>query len=316
MNKTNKTLRANAMLLLTSFIWGAAFVAQSLGMDYIGPFTFNAFRFLLASLFLLPIIPFLSKKNAQQHQDQENQKGSEYEKTKTLNANNKKDFLLGGFFCGVFLFIGSAFQQLGIVYTSVGNAGFITTLYIVIVPLAGIFVGKKIPARVWIAVIIAITGLYLLCIPLGKGLGELNRGDFYMLICAFAFAGHILIVDYFSNKTDSVKLSEFQFIVASILNFIIMFIFESASLANVLLAWKALLYTGFFSAGVGYTLQIIAQKDTAPEVASLILSLESVFAAICGYLLLGEVKSLQEIIACCIIFFAIILVQLPSKRKS
>ncbi len=302
----NKTMRANAMLLLTSFIWGAAFVAQSLGMDYIGPFTFNAFRFLLASLFLLPIIPFLSKKSLQENSNKQ---------STTVNTTNKKDFLLGGFLCGLFLFIGSAFQQIGIMYTSVGNAGFITTLYIVIVPLTGIFVGKKIPARIWIAVVIAITGLYLLCIPLGKGLGELNRGDFYMLICAFAFAGHILVIDYFSNKTDAIKLSEFQFIVAAILNFIVMFIFEDTSFGNVLLAWKALLYTGVFSAGVGYTLQIIAQKNTSPTVASLILCLESVFATLCGYLILGEVKTVQEIIACCIIFFAIILVQLPNKKN-
>ncbi len=296
----SKKAKANSLLLLTAFIWGSAFVGQSLGMDHLGPFAFNGLRFILASIVLLPVIHFLSKRKSQREE---------------IVEYRRKDCIIGGIVCGTVLFSASALQQFGLLHTSVGNAGFITALYIVIVPVVSIFLKKKVGLKIWIAVFISLVGLYLLCIPIGKGLTSINQGDALMLICAFCFAAHILVIDHFSVRADAVKLSSVQFLACAILDFIMMFIFEDTSMADVLISWKAILYTGLLSGGVGYTLQIVAQKDTDPVIASLILSLESVFAALCGYLFLDEVKTVQELIGCLVMFSAIVLAQFPSKKE-
>ncbi len=295
----SKNMKANSLLLLTSFIWGSAFVGQSLGMDYLGPFAFNGIRFFLAGLVLLPVMYFFYKKRRKAY-------------TEEKIVTERRHSIIGGIICGVILFTAAAFQQVGILYTSVGNTGFITALYIMIVPILSIFLKKRVGIKVWISVFMAIVGLYLLCIPWGKGFTDINVGDVYVLVCAFAFALHILTIDHFSDKANGIDMSGIQFFVCAILNLIVMGFFETTAISDVLISWKALLYTGILSGGVGYTLQIVGQKDTDPTIASLILSLESVFAAICGYLILDEVKSTQEVIGCCIMFAAIILAQLPS----
>ncbi len=295
-------LKKTSMLFLTSFVWGTAFVAQSLGMDHLGPLTFNAIRFLLSGVCLIPVIYYFSKKKYTNYTAEE----------KKLEQKNS---IHGGIICGSVLFIAAAFQQSGIVYTSVANAGFISALYIIIVPILSIFLKKKIGLKIWLAVVVSIIGLYLLCIPIGKGFTDINIGDILVLASSFAFAIHILTIDHFSFKVDSLYLSGVQFLMCSGLNIIAVIFFENPSVENILLSWKAILYAGILSGCLGYTFQTIGQKGTDPAIASLILSLEAVFGAIAAYFILGEVKSLQEIIGCSVMFLAIILAQLPTKKK-
>ncbi|CDM70185.1 putative membrane protein [Clostridium bornimense] len=291
----NKRFYGNLMLILTALIWGSSFVAQSVGMDYIGPFTFNAIRCIIGGIVLIPIILVMDKV-----------------KKESKTKNNNKQLILGGILCGIALFIGSTFQQFGISFTSVGKAGFITALYIVLVPLLGILFKKKVSLKIWLSVFISLIGLYLLCITENFSIG---KGDLLVLFCAFFFAIHILLIDYFSPKVNGVKMSCIQFFVAGIISVFPMAIFESPTLASILLAWAPILYAGVLSCGVAYTLQVVAQKNTDPTVASLLLSLESVFAVISGWFILGESLSLKELIGCILVFIAIILAQLPNKNK-
>lgn len=290
-------LRQSLLLLLTATIWGVAFVAQSVGMDYVEPFTFNAVRSLIGAVVLLPCIALLKKVNG----------GEEKE-------SSQKTLILGGVSCGVILFIASSFQQFGIQYTTVGKAGFITAMYIVLVPIVGLFFHKHVGLRVWTAVLLAVGGLYLLCMP--EGSFVLQKGDLLVLACAFTFTFHILVIDYFSPKVDGVKMSCIQFFTCALLSTVGMLIFEEPDLQSICDAWLPILYAGAMSCGVAYTLQIVGQKGMNPTVASLILSLESVISLLAGWLILGQKLSLKELLGCAIVFIAIILVQLPKKKNN
>ena len=293
--KTSK-IRQTICPILAALIWGTAFVAQSVGADYVGAFTFTAIRSLIGSIALSATL-FVIKK---------------FRKSDTVSWTNKKGYrkklIVGGICCGVLLTVATNLQQFGISETSAGKAGFITALYIVLVPILGVFLHKKAPFSVWIGVIAAVAGLYLLCI---KENFYLSTGDFYLLMCALMFAAHILAIDYFTRFVDGIELSCAQFIVVTIISSICMFIFEKPEIAQISQCIGSLLYVGIFSSGVAYTLQIIAQKDANPTVVSLLLSLESVFATIAGAIILSDTMSLREYIGCILMFSAVILAQLP-----
>lgn len=297
-------LRQSLLLLLTATIWGVAFVAQSVGMDYVGPFTFNAVRNLIGAVVLLPCIGILSRMD-----------GSKQGHADTADLKkNRKTLLIGGISCGTLLCIASNLQQFGIMYTTTGKAGFITAMYIVLVPVFGIFLHKKAGIRIWIAVAIAVAGMYLLC-GLGGEAG-LQAGDWLLIGCAVVFSFHILVIDYFSPKVNGVKLSCIQFFTCAVLSGIGMLLFETPSLTAILAAWVPILYAGVLSCGVAYTLQIVGQKGMNPTVASLILSLESVVSLLAGWLILDQRLSGRELCGCALAFAAIILVQLPAKGKA
>lgn len=288
--------RKNAfMLFLTAFIWGTAFVAQSVGMDYLGPFGFNGIRSLIGGVALLPCIYILGKINKNS-----NEKGD----VKTLAA--------GGICCGLALFAASSMQQIGIQYTTAGKAGFITAFYIVLVPVFGIFLGKKTGWKIWLAVALALAGLYFLCITESFSVG---RGDIYVFIGALLFTVHILVIDYFAPRTDGVKMSCIQFFVAGILSMFPMAAFETTTVEGIMSSWGPLLYAGVLSCGVAYTLQIIGQKNMNPTVASLILSLESCISVLAGWAILGEQLSVREGVGCILMFAAIVLAQIPEKQS-
>lgn len=298
----------NALLLiLTAFIWGTAFVAQSVGMDYLEPFTFNGVRSLIGGVALLPCIWFLERWNKKQAGDV-GQDGLQEQKA----AESKKDLLIGGIACGLLLFAASSLQQIGLVYTTAGKAGFITAFYIVIVPVLGIFLHKKIGLKVWMAVALALAGLYFLCITDNL---SINKGDAYVFICAVLFSLHIMVIDYFAPRVDGVKMSCIQFFVCGIVSLVPMFALETPTIAGMLAGWLPLLYAGVLSCGVAYTLQIVAQKNMNPAIASLILSMESCFSVLAGWVILGEQLSMRESLGCVLMFTAIILAQLPERKK-
>lgn len=289
-------MKNNILLVLTALIWGCAFVAQSVGMDYVGPFTFNMARFLIGAIVLLPVIWFMDRQR----------------KTGAEKGAGQKTLIIGGICCGIALAVASTLQQWGILFTTVGKAGFITAMYIVIVPLLGIFIGKKVRPLIIGCVAIAVVGFYFLCMTESLRLG---LGDFLVLLCAIAFSIHILVIDHFSPKVDGVKMSAIQFLTAAIISAVPTLLWERPVFTEILQAWQPVLYAGVMSCGVAYTLQIIAQKNADPTVASLLLSLESVFSVLAGWVLLGQGLSLKELFGCVLIFCAIILAQLPEKKK-
>lgn len=301
----SKKLRANIMLVLTAFIWGSSFVAQIKGMDYLGPFTFACVRNFVGGIVLIPVIYLLAALNKKSSSEE-----ALIPKTEDEKKAEKKILISGGIACGLAMFVAGSFQQVGMLYTTAGKAGFITALYIVLVPILGLFIKKKVSPKIWGCVAIAACGLYLLCIKEGFTIG---KGDLLVLLCAFGFSIHILIIDYYSPKTDGVKMSCIQFFICGILSAVVMFIFENPEVGLILKSWMPILYAGVLSSGVAYTLQIIAQKDTDPTIASLLLSLESVFAVLAGMLVLHEVLSGREVLGCVLMFVAIIIAQLPSK---
>ena len=291
--------------ILAAFIWGTAFVAQDLCADSIGTFAFNATRYFIAVLALLVVILISDKlkKNKPTLTAQEKKAGS-------------KQLWLGGLCCGAALAIASNFQQAGLVAgTDAGKAGFITALYVVLVPVFGLFFKRKVSLPTWIAVVLSVVALYLLCI---KGDFSLAPGDLLVLVCAVCFAVHILVIDHFTAYCDGVKLSCLQFLFAGIISTICMFIFEDVDFAAILSCALPLLYVGIFSCGVGYTLQILAQKDSNPTVVTILLSLESVFAVIAGAIILKQQMTVREYIGCAIMFAAVILaqIQFPTKQKA
>lgn len=288
------------LLVLTAFIWGSAFVAQSVGNDLLGPLSFNALRSLIGGLALLPVIPLAKRLSGEESPAAEAPK------------QNKKDLWLGGVLCGLVLAVASALQQWGLVYATVGKAGFITALYIVIVPVLGIFVKRAPGVKVWAAVAIAVFGLYLLCWS-GSGL---NMGDLLLFACSGLFSLHILVIDHFSPKVDGVKMSCIQFFTAGVVCTLPALLLEHPTFSAVLGAAGPLLYAGVLSSGVGYTLQILAQRKVDPTVASLVLSLESVFSVLAGWVLLGQTLTLRELLGCCLMFAAILLAQLPDKKAA
>ena len=303
MKKETSTLKNSLLLLLTATIWGVAFVAQSVSMDYIGGFTFNAVRNIIGAITLIPVILIFSKKDSATEQNPADRQKA------------RKTLITGGICCGILLCLASNFQQFGIKYTTVGKAGFITACYIIIVPIIGLFLKKKCSPFIWIAVLLSLGGLYLLCISPGEGF-SIGKGDALVLICAVLFSFHILTVDHFSPLVDGVKMSCIQFLVCGVLSGIPALIFENPNITNILQAWMPILYAGILSCGVAYTLQIVGQKGMNPTVASLIMSLESCISVIAGWLILGQNLSGREIFGCVLMFGAIILAQLPQKGAS
>ena len=297
------------LLLLTAAIWGVAFVAQSVGMDYVGPFTFNTVRSLIGGIVLIPCIVLLKRINAGSKDT-----AGAAEHASGNPAGQRKVLLTGGVACGVLLCIASNLQQFGIMYTSVGKSGFITAMYIVLVPVVGIFLKKKAGVKIWCSVAIAVCGLYLLCMT-DNGF-SIQKGDLLLLLGAVVFSFHILTIDYFSPKVDGVKMSCIQFFTCGILSMVCMFLFEQPQIGAILQAWMPIVYAGVLSCGVAYTLQIVGQKGMNPTVASLILSTESVISVIAGWLILHQKLSGRELLGCVLMFAAIILVQLPERKRS
>ena len=310
--KTHK-LRNTFFLFLTAMIWGAAFVAQSVSMDYIGPFTFICLRSVIGGLFLIPVIIVLDgirKKSQNESADvvnSENILHIETEEKQRLSWKNKQ-LIEGGIVCGIFLFFANCFQQTGIQYTTVGKAGFITTFYIIIVPLIGLFFKKYCGILTWIGVVVALAGLYFLCITQKL---TIQRGDALILCCSVLYAGQILAIDHYNPFVDGVKMSCIQFLVSGTISLICMTIFEEPHIAQILAAWKPILYAGVMSCGMGYTLQIVGQKGVNPASASLILSLESSISVLAGWLILGQKLTGREILGCVLMFSAIVLAQVP-----
>lgn len=302
MNK--QKLKGNFLLLLTAVVWGASFIAQSKGVEEISPVAFNGIRSLLGGVVLLPVIWFL-----------------DFKKKKSGNAVQKidKTLIWGGITCGILLCAATTLQTAGMVYTSPGKSGFITALYMVLIPIINLFFGRKPRPVLIISVLIAVCGLYLMCIDSSL---EINRGDVMTFACAFIFAGHILVIDRVSPKVDGVKLACMQFFVCGIINTVWMFIAEPPTLEAVLNCKMAIAYSGIMSCGVAYTLQIVGQKYTDPTSASILMSLESVFATLstvalvaCGWEITGGTLDAREIWGCVLMFIAIILVQLPEKNQ-
>jgi len=306
------SIKNTGMLFLAALIWGFAFVAQSAGMEYVGPFTFNAVRCIIGSLVLVPVALLYKPeesngdgtKKSTRAKD-ETVKGSWFSRNKTL--------LLGGVSCGIFLGVATNLQQIGIMTTSVGKAGFLTALYIVLVPIAGMFFKKKCPATVWIGVVCSFAGLYLLCMTGGSF--SLATGDLLLLGCAVVFTGHILVIDYFAPKVNGVWMSCIQFLVAGVISAIPMMFTETPTWDGIFAAKLPILYAGVMSCGVAYTLQILGQKNYNPTVAVLLLSLESCFSVLGGFLILHETLSARELCGCTLMFAAIILAQLPGKKE-
>ena len=292
-------LRHSLLLLLTALIWGVAFVAQSVGMDYVGPFTFTASRSLIGAVVLLPVIWFRTRK--------ETAVGTE-QKRPEVDKHKKKNLLVGGIVCGVFLCIATNLQQIGLQYSTVGKSGFVTAMYIVLVPILGIFLHKGIDIRKVISVILAVCGLYLLCMT--DGTFSIGKGDIFTILCALAFSLQILSVDHFAPKVDCVKLASLQFLVCGICSCVPMILFEHPHFAQLAAAWMPILYAGILSNGVAYTLQIVAQKGLNPTVASLIMSLESVISVLAGWIILHQTLTKRELVGCVFMFAAIIIVQL------
>lgn len=296
----NKAAFGNILLILTALIWGCAFVAQSVGMDYVGPFTFNGTRCIIGGIVLIIaniVFDAIKKKHGTY---------------KKLSSSEKKELIKGGIICGIIIFFASTIQQFGIAQTTVGKAGFISVLYILIVPFFGLLLKQKLPKMIWICCFLALAGLYLLCMNESF---SLSKGDFTVLISAIAFAIHILAIDHFAPKVDCVKLSCIQFLVGGGICVICMFIFEKPDIRSIINAWLPILYAGALSGGVGYTLQTVAQKWTKPSVASLLMSLESVFAVLAGAVILQQIPTLREISGCILMFASIIIIQLPEKKK-
>lgn len=296
MNISKRAL-SNFLLVLTAFIWGTAFIAQKEGLGTLKPCTFNGIRTMMGCIALLPVIAFRSmraKKNGE------------------VKKENKKALIIGGIVCGILLCAAGTSQTYGLVDADAGKAGFITALYIVLVPVIGIFIGKKIKPVIIASVVIALAGLYFLCVQGSNGF-SLNNGDKLLFLCALLFSFHILSIDYFSPKVDGVKLSCIQFFVSASINIIFMLIVEKPDISDIINCWFPLFYAGVMSCGVAYTLQIVAQKNTDPSVASIIMSLESLFALLAG-IAFGENPSVRELFGCVLMLFAIMLVQLPDKK--
>jgi drug/metabolite transporter (DMT)-like permease len=289
------TLKSNLMLLIAAAIWGFAFVAQRVGMEQVGPFTFNGIRFLLGSLSLIPLIWYWRGDNDQTPQ------------------RRWKDALLPGLLAGIAIFIGASLQQVGLLYTTVGKAAFVTGLYVVLVPILGILLRQAVGKNIWLGCMLAVAGLYFLCI---KESVSIQHGDMLELIGAIFWAVHILLIGYFCRKVDPLKLSCLQFVTCSLLSLAVAAVTETTSLNHLLAAAVPLLYAGIFSAGVAYTLQVVGQKYAPPAPAAIILSMETVFAVVGGFLLLGERMSGQEILGCALMLAGMLASQLQSLRTA
>ncbi len=290
-------LTSNLLLLLAAAIWGLAFVAQRVGMEYVGPFTFNGVRFALGSFSLIPLILYYQNRSPKDIQV----------------ADHSRQVVVAGIIAGVVLFIAATLQQIGLIYTTAGKAAFITCLYIVIVPILGILLKQYVTMSTWIGSIIAVVGLYFLCVKDGL---YISYGEILELVGAFFWAIHILVIDHFSCRVPVLKLAFFQFSTCSILSLVAALFFETIRFESIYQAAVPILYGGVFSVGVAYTLQVVAQKNAQPSHAAIILSMETVFAAIGGWLILNERLGLQETLGCVIMFTGMLLSQLPNFTRS
>ena len=291
-----KALRGSLLLLLGSVIWGAAFAAQRMGMDYVSPFTFTGVRMLLAGLVMIPAAAIAKRKQ---------------NRSEPVDVREQRR---GGLLCGLFLFAASSLQQVGLVYTSAGKAGFLTALYVVLVPVAAWLLFRKQPGRViWLGVGLAVAALYLLCVP-DTGF-QIERGDLMLLGCAACFTGQILCVDHYAPRVDGFTLARDEFLITGVLSMAVALLTEEIRLSGLQEALIPILYTGILSGAVGYTLQIIGQRDVNPTVASLLMCLESVFAVLTGAILLGERMTAREMIGSVLMFAAVILAQLSTVWK-
>lgn len=304
----NKKLISNILLLSAALIWGVSFVFQRKGMEYIEPLTFAAARLVLAALavWLMAAVLGAREKSSPDYAPKSGDEAKEY----------KKNTILGGVLAGLCLVGAGAFQQMGVVYTTAGKAGFITTLYMMLVPIINFLAfRKKSTLQVWVGVVLGVIGLYLLCMT-DKNF-SLSKGDALVLTCSIFFALHILTCDHFVDRGDPVKISAIQFTTACLCTWVLAFLFEDPTWAKILSAMVPIAYCGVMSGGVAYTFQILAQKNTDPTIAALLLSLESVFAVIAGAIMLKEMMSVRELLGCAVMFAAIILVQipLPSRKK-
>ena len=289
--------------ILAAFIWGTSFVSQDICADSMGAFTFNGTRYFIAVLSLLVVIAVMNTTRKDRPQPTAEEKKA-----------SRKQLWLGGLCCGTALAIASNFQQAGLVAgTDAGKAGFITALYVVLVPLFGLFFRRKVSGPVWIAVVLSVVSLYLLCI---KGSFRLAAGDLLVLVCAVCFAVHILVIDHFGATCDGVKLSCVQFLFAGLWSAVCIPFFEQVDISALLSCALPLLYVGVFSCGVGYTLQILAQKDSNPTVVTILLSLESVFAVIAGAIILHQHMTPREYLGCALMFLAVVLAQIPLPAKA
>lgn len=303
MNK--RKIFANLALLTAALVWGVAFVQQEQAAQYVGTFTVNALRSFVAVIALIPLILITSKKSGRPI----------LERTKA----DRKLLITAGVLCGTFLCISSNIQQFGIsLYPSdaaiSARSGFLTALYVIFVPILGLFFKRKVGLNVWLSALVAILGLYLLCGS--SGISGIYLGDIVVLCCAVSFSFQILCVDHFISRVDAVKLATLQFLTCGVLSLVLMVVFERPSLESIMQASRYILYLGIMSSGVGYTLQIIGQKySDNPTVASIIMSLESVFAALGGWVLLNKALAPVEIIGCVVVFAAIVLAQLPTKKE-
>lgn len=290
-------LKGNIILFITAIIWGISFVSQSVGMEYIEPNTFMGIRTLMGGIVLIPVIAIIDKGKKKQ---------GTYEKT------DMKKLLKYGGICGLFLCVAQTLQTYGLQYTTTAKSGFLTALYIIFVALIGLFVGKKLNIKMATGILTAVLGMYFLCM-FGEST-DFNVGDILTIVCALFFAGQILCIDKFVSGIDGLKLSCTQFLVAGIVNTILMFLLENPDISAIMSCSTALLYSGIMSCGVAYTLQVVGQKYAEPTTASIIMSLESVFAAISGWIILNQSMSISQIAGCLLMFLAIVLVQLPDNR--
>ncbi|MBO4316977.1 MAG: DMT family transporter [Mailhella sp.] len=297
-----KQLVSTLLLLLTAFIWGSAFVAQSVGAEYVGAFTFLTARSFISCLAVLPVAVVSCRRH----------NACRTGSRAAVPFSLRRYVPVGGL-CGFFLCVASAAQQAGMAYTTTAKAGFITSLYVVLVPCMGLVIGKRPGLKIWIGVLLGVCGLYLLSMHGGFGL---EKGDALMLLCALLFTGHIMCVDRFAPKLNGVAVSCIQFFMCGVFSLVGMLLFETPSFEAVRAAGLAILYAGLFSGGIGYTLQIVAQKDLDPTVASLLMSLESVFSALCGWSVLGQTLTSREFFGCCLMAAAIVMAQLPERRPA
>ncbi|HBK57829.1 MAG TPA: EamA family transporter [Spirochaetaceae bacterium] len=307
-----KALRADGMLLLTSVVWGLAFVAQRVGMEHIGPFAFNGIRFALGSLSLLPLIRFFGRRNRLPAQgegptSEESRSGTSTSDTsasgtsrsgisasKTVQGHQQRLLLMGSLAAGAVLFVAASLQQIGIQYTTAGKAGFLTGLYVVLVPIAGMAFGHTTGLPTWLGAVLAAAGMYVLSAP--GNVGSVNPGDVLVILGALFWTAHVLVIDYFSRRIDPVTLASAQFAWCALFSLAAALVFETVSLEAIGAAAVPILYGGIVSVGVGYTLQVVAQRDAPPAHASILMSLEGVFATISGILFLAEPVGLRSVV--------------------
>ena len=293
------TLTHTLMLLVASFFWGTTFVAQSLGAEYVGAGTYLALRTYIGIIFLLPFVLYRDKKDIKDS-------GLGPQELQDKRSREKQAFIKGGMLAGLFIFLASFAQQYGIAYTSVAKAGFLTTLYVVFVPVISLLFGRRFDNKIWISIALSVIGMYLLCM---NGSFYLEIGDALMILSALGFSVQILAVSRYSKRIDPVKLTLAQFIVEAMLATIVMLVLERPDLSSIHSALPAILYAGIFSSGIAYTLQSLGQKNLNPAIASIAMCLESVFGTLSGWIVLGQKLSLREATGCILMFVAIVLTQ-------